>query len=610
MQAQLEERLKQQEQEIARRTQTEETLLQRLQELTRLDSIIATLTSTLELGQVLQAIVDSTSSLCPQVQDATIQLLDETSGRLITWAAAKGLYTKRRRIAFSPGEGIAGLVITERRLVNVSDVTTHPQFAPAPTAPAYRSLLVAPLLLGERVLGTLSIESSQVGAFGDEEQYMVQLLASYAARTIENARLYTLAQQEITERRRAEAKQARLQEELRHINEQLEHQVKERTQQLLQTQAELAEQRRLQEEIELAAQVRASLMPQRVPLLDGFELVAMATPTRHVSGNLHDFNSPDPETCYIVLANMSGQGIGAAMLASTARALLHARVARQDSPAAILSHINNSLYDKLSQAGLVTIFFIARLNAHLGTLSYANAGHDRVMWWQHARQVCHPLTITSLALGSSATLPIAEERLGLRPGDALVLYSDGVATTASPGEEGLGIHRLSAIMQTNAHLSAPALAQAIMDEAGVSRTNAYADDPTLIVLKALPRTLTFKYPASLGHLTHIVTFVQQASLAYGRDFAYQLELASSEIVTAIIKRAHRAPAAQIHGEICLLTDRVQLNLYDNGTPVRPDAGLQPSWEPGTPLTSRLVDEFTYTPGTPKGNHWQVVKHSR
>jgi len=196
--------------DITERKQAEEALRQRNRELTELNAIIAIITATLELDQVLQGIVESVARLFPQARGATIQLLDETTGNLLTRAASDGLSAGPGQLTFRPGEGIVGLAIAERRTINVADVTADPHFIPGPAEPSFRSLLVAPLLFGEHVLGTLSLEGNLPMAFGDEDERLVQLLAKYAAIAVENARLFAAEQQRTAELGRALEQQQEL----------------------------------------------------------------------------------------------------------------------------------------------------------------------------------------------------------------------------------------------------------------------------------------------------------------------------------------------------------------------------------------------------------------
>jgi sigma-B regulation protein RsbU (phosphoserine phosphatase) len=412
---------------------------------------------------------------------------------------------------------------------------------------------------------------------------------------------------DITERKQAE-------EALREYSERLEEMVDERTRELRQAQVQLLSQQRLQQELELAMQVQTSLLPRQVPILDGFDFAATALPARYVSGDLYDFVSPDPDTCHIVLADISGKGLPAALLTLTARTLFRAETEYDSSPASILASVNSSFYKDLVQAETFITFFAARLDARLGTLTYANAGHTETLWCQYAVQGCRVLPSTGLPIGIYSNTAFREETLVLRPGDTLVFYSDGITEAANSHDELYGQERLADVLSANADLSAFDLSQVIVDSVEAFRVDApRSDDLTLIVLKVLPRAIPFVYPAELEHLNEVTAFIRQMTLAYGGDFAYAMELAASEIVTNIIQHAYRFAPGELRGHITLLPDRVELDLYDDGTPFDISAVPEPSLEEpheggyGLFIARQLADELAFVPATPDGNHWRLVK---
>jgi len=422
-------------------------------------------------------------------------------------------------------------------------------------------------------------------------------------------RLFTGIVRDITERKRAE-------EALQEYSERLEDMVEERTQELREAQAQILAQQRLQQELELAAQVQTSLLPRSVPSLDGFDFAATALPARYVSGDLYDFILPDLETCHIVLADIAGKGIPAALLTSTARALLRAETEHDDSPAIMLSSINTSLYEDLTQAEMFITFLAARLDARLGTLTYANAGHTETLWWQQASRTCRTLPVTGLPIGIYADASVEEKTLTLRPGDVVVFYSDGITEAANSQDELFGLDRLVTLVSDHVHLPASEVVRVIVETVEAFRAGApRSDDLTLIVLKALPRTISFTYPATLDHLNEVTALVQQAASAYGGDFAYQMELATSEVVTNIIRHAYHLSPGEVRGQITLLPDRIELDLHDDGTPFDlssvPEPDLIAPQEGGYGLfvAHQVTDELTYTPATPDGNHWRLIKQA-
>ncbi len=456
------------------------------------------------------------------------------------------------------------------------------------------------VLHGERI-GTVEVyyleerPQTDEGPFLKEERNLLNVIAERLGETIERMRS---------------------QEALKEYSERLEDMVKERTRELREAQAQLLAQQRLQQEVELAAQVQTSLLPRGVPSLEGFDFAATALPARYVSGDMYDFTRCGPETCHIVLADIAGKGIPAALLTSTARALMRAETEHEDSPATILSSVNTALYEDLAHAEVFITFLAARLDVRLGTLTYANAGHTETLWWQQANRTCRTLPATGLPLGIDADAPILEETLTLRPGDVLVFYSDGITEAANPHDELFGLDRLIAILSEHAHLPASELTQAIVEAVETFRAGApLSDDLTLIVLKVLPRTISFTYPATLGHLNEVTALVQQVASAYGNDFAYQMELAASEIVTNVIQHAYRTSSGEMRGQITLLPDQIQLDLYDDGAPFDPSQAPPPALTElpdrgrGLFVARQLADELIYNPATPEGNHWRLIKRA-
>lgn len=401
---------------------------------------------------------------------------------------------------------------------------------------------------------------------------------------------------------------------LQQYSEQLQAMVEERTRGLAAAQAQLLAQQRLQQEIELAAQIQASLLPAEVPVFDGYEFAAAAIPSRYVSGDLYDFIITDPETCHIVIADIAGKGVPAALLSSTARTLIRAETDHETSPGRILTNVNASFYRDLTQAEMFITFLTARLDTRYGTLAYANAGHTAALWWRQVSGSCEECLATGLPIGVLPDAIVEERSLILRPGDALIFYSDGIPEAINAEGEFFGMDRLSALVNTNACLAAPELLQRIMGAVQTFVVSApRSDDITLLVLKVLPRTLTFDCDAVLDSLHMIMVLVRRAALAYGDPFAYQVELAASEIVSNVIRHAYRATTGRIRGTLHLLPDRLQIDLYDDGMSFDPHTLAPPALGEiqeggyGLFIAQQVVDELTYAARTAQGNHWKLVK---
>lgn len=178
------------EQELHERRQTEASLNQFNQALKALYSVSVTITSTLELSELLHQLVELTQHIFPQASLVTVQLLNHNNQTMHTQAAYPRLKKYPEPLVFRPNHGIAGYALQERCVVNVGDVTKDPRFIQGALHASYHSLLVAPLIAGDKVWGTLSISAQPTDAFSMNDETMADLLARQAAVAIEKAYLY------------------------------------------------------------------------------------------------------------------------------------------------------------------------------------------------------------------------------------------------------------------------------------------------------------------------------------------------------------------------------------------------------------------------------------
>jgi anti-sigma regulatory factor (Ser/Thr protein kinase) len=216
-------------------------------------------------------------------------------------------------------------------------------------------------------------------------------------------------------------------------------------------------------------------------------------------------------------------------------------------------------------------------------------------------------------------IAVPERRIGLCPGDILLFYSDGVTEAERERDEFFGTDRLDALVRQHAALPAAALCQRVVDAVDGFSRGMRSDDLTLIVVKALPRTVPFHCASELGPMEGTLELVRALGQPYGENFAYELELAVSEILTNIIQHAYQGKGGQIRGEFQLEADRIQIDVYDRGVPF--DLADVPEVDPEPPrdvrrtsdrgrgvhIVRQVMDEVDYWPSTEAGNHWRMVK---
>ena len=182
--------------------------------------------------------------------------------------------------------------------------------------------------------------------------------------------------------------------------------------------------RQLEEELKRAAQVQAELLPHDVPALPGFELAARCLPAREVGGDFFDWQEPTPGVVSLTLGDVMGKGMPAALMMATVRAALEA-VARQSPPALAIQAVATALERDLESSGSFITLFHARANTMTRCVDYVDAGHGHV-FVRRADGRVETLPPRGLPLGVLAEATYQEGSVTLDPGDALVMYSDGL----------------------------------------------------------------------------------------------------------------------------------------------------------------------------------------
>jgi two-component system phosphate regulon sensor histidine kinase PhoR len=169
-----------------------------LNQMRTLQEVGKELASLVDLPQLLQAILDSAIAITPTANAGTIHLADESRGQLMPRAASHHQFVAAEMGGMPLGRGVAGLAWKEKRTIHIADVSRDPRFIATDTGTSFRSLLVAPLMVGEKCLGTISLHSNETNSFTPDDERLLSNLASQAAIAIENARLY----EKVTDRMR------------------------------------------------------------------------------------------------------------------------------------------------------------------------------------------------------------------------------------------------------------------------------------------------------------------------------------------------------------------------------------------------------------------------
>ncbi len=250
-------------------------------------------------------------------------------------------------------------------------------------------------------------------------------------------------------------------------------------------QAELVEQERLKRELEIAAEVQRNILPTHLPDIPGFEFAAYARPAREVGGDYYDLLQPDDNHFGMVMADVSGKSVHAALYMSVTRALYLALAGEHSSPRDTAFHVHDLLMTS-SDSGLFVTAFYGVVERQTGEMRYVRAGHDRPIHYRRRPGKLELLEARGRFLGCIDGLALDETTLQFSSGDALVCYSDGVTDAQAPDESHYGLERLMAAVARAGDQPAGTLARAIVADVDAYRAGTpQPDDLTLLVMKML-----------------------------------------------------------------------------------------------------------------------------
>jgi len=244
----------------------------------------------------------------------------------------------------------------------------------------------------------------------------------------------------------------------------------------------LESERRVAQELEIARQVQARLFPQIQPELKTVEYAGICLQARQVGGDYFDFLNLGPQRLALVIGDVSGKGIAAALLMANLQASLRSQSSLAiDQPQALLGSVNRLFYENTSESAYASLFF-ADYDGATRRMRYANCGHLSGLLLRGDGNVEH-LESTNTLLGLFQEWDCSMQEQELFPGDVLALYTDGVTEATNDQGEELGERFLIEALRQHRELSCQGLLAAIVD--GVRRLGSQEqhDDITAIVAK-------------------------------------------------------------------------------------------------------------------------------
>jgi phosphoserine phosphatase RsbU/P len=400
-----------------------------IEDLVRLEKAAKKINSILDLDQLIDKVVNEVAHSFGCLE-ATIYLHDQPRGELVL-AGVHGCtrYGKGDRKKVGK-EGMVGHVAGTGRMHYAPDVRKDPYYIACEESTL--SEVAIPLQVDGQLVGVFSASHPQLDAFPAEQLRLLEALSAHIAVAVYNAHRFEKERRE-RERMSREAREARA--------------------------------------------IQQALLPKSSPWIPGFAVAGLSIPAGALGGDWYDFISLDERRWGLVLADVSGKGMAAALLMSATRGMLRSLAEAGSSPGEVLGKLNRLLVEDLPAGRFVTMIY-AVLDPDKRRLSFANAGHPRPLWLTN--NVARFLdTDRGMPLGVGES-DFTEVEVEIPPGSRLLFYSDGITEAANVVDEEYGLQRLAG------HLTRPeaSLETLLADVRSFAKGRALHDDATAVLLKS------------------------------------------------------------------------------------------------------------------------------
>ena len=394
----------------------------------------------LALNQDLQSLLKRIEQAAVKVlncERATVFFYEKSSDQLVSLVA-----DRVESLRVPSDSGIVGTCFKSACLINVDDAYKDLRFnrsVDRATGFRTRNILAAPLVGNDHdVLGVLEVLNKSGGAFEAWDKFLLETFSAQCGVAIHRQALME----------------------------------------------EFAERKRLQQELVIARRIQRSLLPQSAPVMKGFEIAGWSQSAEETGGDFFDFHSLDAHNLMLILADVSGHGIGPALLAAECWALQRAIFSLASDYRSCLTHINRQVCRHIPSDRFITVF-AGCLNAQKNTLNFLSAGHGPVFMLRAARRDIEMLPVSSIPLGIAADHTFDQwESVLFNPGDILIAFTDGFFEWEDSVGNCFGTERICDTVFRYAKLPAAAIIEKVHSQLlGFTGGTRQQDDLTAIVIK-------------------------------------------------------------------------------------------------------------------------------
>ena len=462
-----------------------------------------------------------------------------------------------------------------------------------------------PLTIHRQVVGVLNCVSRTPNKFQESDFELMDSLTAHAAAALENARSY---------------------EELR-----------TRTIQLEEAEQELAQAR--EQEIQIGSRIEQTLLLGQPPQnFQGLRVAAMTKPSQRIDGDFYDFIPHNHQCLDIIIGDMMGKGIPAALLGAATKSQFLRAIGQLISsssnqmpvpePQQIVARVHTEVTQRLIRLNSFATICYVRFDNKNRQIKFVDCGHTKTVHFRHQTGDCQILQGENMPLGFSEDEVYQQVRVPFETGDVFFFYSDGVTDARNGSGEFFGTDRLEELIQEH-HQRDP---QMIIDEVvksvtAFSHSDTFTDDLTCIAVEISDgdgsesiSKADLEISSHLADLSRVREFVRQvctdATLPpLDVEWIEQLELAVNEAVGNVMKHSyHGEPNRRIQIEAEAFSDRIAVHISHTGDTFDPDSGLLPTLDGskesgfGLFIIQQSVDDVTYSRDLHGRNQISLFKH--
>jgi len=398
---------------------------------------------TLDLNVILNLLLDSLKSVI-NYDAAGIFVLNDAiehpdyhfPGQMIGGVAKRGYeeHPVESDEMLREGKGIIGYVIRSKESLIIDDVRKDKRYVIGRRETL--SEVAVPIIKNDKAIGALDVESDTIASFSQHHLEILQFFADAAAISLEKAILH--------------------------------HQILEK--------------KKLEEQMQMAKDVQSNLLPVSPPELEGYEIDGICIPTFEIGGDYYDYIFLDKNNLAIVIADVSGDGIPAALIMASFRAMLRNLLKSNNNPAEIMDLLNQQIAEVSRKRDFITAFY-GKLNYRDNIMTYANCGHNPPVLLRANGQL-EFLETGGPSLNILKDVKFDSSSVELNSGDQIIFYTDGVTEIFSNDLKEYGFERLKSVLINSKEKPASEIINSVVESTKTfSDAKLYRDDFTLVVLK-------------------------------------------------------------------------------------------------------------------------------